>query len=135
MNAVVLDSSALMRMLLPDGPLPADAEEALHRAERGDLLLLAPELALAEGVQVLHKKRQQGRISADEQKELLVDLLSIPLRLFSHKPLLARAMALAHEQALSVYDALFLALAEEFNVRLITADAKLLRAAERMHLG
>lgn len=135
MKAVVLDTSALLRMLLPDGPIPSGAEDALHRAERGDLLLLTPELALAEGAQVLHKKRQQRYINADEQKELLADLLSIPLQLFSHKPLIARAAELAHEQKLTVYDALFLALAEKFNASLITADAQLLHAAERMHFA
>jgi predicted nucleic acid-binding protein len=135
MKAVVLDTSALLRLLLPDGPLPAGTEDALHRAERGDLQLLTPELALAEGAQVLHKKRQQHYISAEEQKELLADLLSIPLQLFSHKPLLARAVELAEEQKLTVYDALFLALAEKYNAVLITADANLLRTAERLHVA
>ena len=135
MKAVVLDTSALMRLLLPDGPLPAGAEDAIYRAERGDLQLLTPELALAEGAQVLYKKRQQRYINADEQKELLADLLTIPLQLFSHKPLLGRAVALAEEQKLTVYDALFLALAEKYNAVLITADADLLRAAERLHVA
>jgi len=134
MSAVVLDSSALVRLLLPDGPLPPGAEEALRRAERDEMTLLAPELILVESAHVLHKKRQQGYISADEQKELLEGLLSIPLRLCNHAPLVERAMALAHEQAISVYDAFYLALAEKNNVRLVTADTKLLRAAERLHL-
>jgi len=135
MSAVVLDSSALVRLLLPDGPIPPGAEEALRRAERDEMTLLAPELILVESAHVLHKKRQQGYINADEQKELLADMLSVPLRLFGHPLLVTRALALAQEQAISVYDAFFLALAEKNNVRLITADAKLLRVAERLHLA
>ena len=135
MSAAVMDSSALVRFLLPDGPLPPGAEEALRRAERNEMMQLAPELIVVESAHVLHKKLQQGYISAAEQKELLADLLSIPLRLCSHVPLAGRAVALAREQALSVYDAFFLALAEQHNVRLITADAKLRRAAARLHLA
>ncbi|MFM2152438.1 MAG: hypothetical protein RL199_873, partial [Pseudomonadota bacterium] len=44
MKRFVLDSSALLRLYLPDGPLPAGLESAVELAGRGDALLLAPQL-------------------------------------------------------------------------------------------
>ena len=135
MKAVVFDTSALLRLCLPDGPLPDGAEDAYRRAERGDLHLLAPELILAEGAQALHRKRREGVITPVEQVDLLNDLLSAPLQLFSHKPLAPRAVELAYEHGLTVYDALFLTLAEKYNATLFTTDARLLREARCMHLA
>jgi len=57
---VVVDTSALLRLFIPDGPVPAGMESALRHAERGNNLLLAPELILAEAAQVLLKNRKRG---------------------------------------------------------------------------
>ena len=135
MKAVVFDTSAFLRLCLPDGPIPEGAQEAYQSAERGDMPLLAPELIVAEGAQALHRKLCQGLITASEQAELLDDLLSAPFQLFSHKPLTPRAIELARSHSLTVYDALFLALAEKYNARLFTTDVRLLRGARRMHLA
>ena len=59
----------------------------------------------------------------------------LPIRLFKHKPIIQHSVELALEHKLTVYDALFLALAEGKNSTLITADRLLQRAAKKMGLN
>jgi hypothetical protein len=47
-DAFVLDTSALLRLYLADGPLPPSLELAMQRGCRGDALLLIPDLCLLE---------------------------------------------------------------------------------------
>lgn len=133
MNYTV-DTSALMRLYIPDGPVPDGLRKALQNAERGNDTLIAPELILAEAGQVLHKKRAEGVVSDEETEALLDSILALPLRLFSHRDLLPVACDLAAEINLTVYDALFLALAQRHNAALFTADEKLGRAAKKLNL-
>ena len=130
----VVDTSALIRLYIPDGPVPGRLEPALRGAERGNDALLAPELILAEAGQVLHKKMGQRLLTAEESDELLNSILLLPIRLFSHRELIGSACELARACGVTVYDALFLALAERHSAYLISADDELQRAAEKMNL-
>ncbi len=125
----VVDTSAVLRIYIPDGPVPEGMISALREAERGNEALIAPELVLLESAQVLLKKTRQKLLTRQEMDELLGCIISLPIRLFGHKPFLVRAVSLAREHKLTVYDAIFLALAEEKSARLITADRDLKRAA------
>lgn len=127
---VVLDTSAVMRLYIADGPLPEGLEQAMQAAERGEGVLLAPELMLAEAAQVLHKKRSQRVLSGAEAEEILLHLLLLPIKYMPHAPVLERAAQIARERRLTVYDALFLTLAEQHSARVITAD-NVMRAAAR----
>ncbi len=44
----VVDTSALIRLFVPDGPLPDGFNEFLRGVERGFNMAIAPELLLAE---------------------------------------------------------------------------------------
>ena len=79
---VVVDTSALLRLFIPDGPIPEGIESALREAERGNDILLAPELILPEAAQVLLKKKKQGLLTREEMGELLDCIISLPIRLF-----------------------------------------------------
>jgi predicted nucleic acid-binding protein len=48
MRVYVLDISALVRLYVPDGPIPEGTEEAIEATWRAEAVALAPELALAE---------------------------------------------------------------------------------------
>lgn len=133
MNYVV-DTSALIRLYIPDGPVPEGLTGVLQKAERGDAGLIAPELILAESGQVLHKKRAQDLLSGAEVAAILDSMLYLPIRLFSHHDLIRPACDLAMECHLTVYDALFLSLAKRHGAPLITADEKLRRAAGELDL-
>lgn len=131
----ILDTSAVIRLYIPDGPIPEQLEKAIHEAERGEGILCAPELLLAEAAHVIYKKKTAGLLSGDEAEVLLDAVLRLPIRYISHNELILRAFNLAAECALTVYDALFLALAEQQAGKLISADDRLHSAAERMGLA
>lgn len=130
----VVDTSALIRLFVPDGPLPKDFEGFLRGVERGLNIAIAPELLMAEAANVIHKKQISGELSESEGDQLLSDILSVPIRLFPHRPILPRAFELARVHKLTVYDTLYLALAEEHGAVIFTGDRKLLTIAERLKL-
>lgn len=128
MNVSVVDTSTLVRFYVPDGPLPEGAEAALEEAWNGDGVLLAPELALAEAAQVLLKKERAKLLSAEEAEGILGEILTLPLKMVGHADLLPTAASLARQLGLTVYDALFLALALDRSAPLLTGDRKLAEA-------
>ncbi len=130
----VVDASALIRLFVPDGPLPDGFEEFLRGVERGLNTAIAPELLLAEAANVIKKIRKSGEIDDSESDRLLDDLLLVPVRLLSHRPVILRAFDLARKFTLSVYDALYLALAENHGAVIFSADRKLLKAAIQLKL-
>jgi predicted nucleic acid-binding protein len=130
----VVDTSALIRLFIPDGPMPDDFDDFLRGVERGTNSAIAPELLVAEAANVVNKKRILGELHENESKQLIVDILSVPIRLFPHRPILSRAFDLAREYQLAVYDTLYLALAEEHGAVIFTVDRKLLKAATDMRL-
>ncbi|MFH1044979.1 MAG: type II toxin-antitoxin system VapC family toxin [Pseudomonadota bacterium] len=131
----VIDTSALIRLFVPDGPLHQELETAMNRATIGADLVLAPQLLLAEAANVLLRKRRRGELSAQELRELVQAVGSLPIRLCDHLPLLLPACALAESHALSAYDALYLALAEQHGARLITSDEALDKVARGLGLA
>ena len=130
----VIDTSALMRFYIPDGDMPEGFELFLREIERGNNSLLAPELILAEAGQVIHKKRTQKLLSEEEAIEILKCILELPIKLFSHKDFLEPAFYLSKKYNLSVYDSLFLSIAEHHSAKLITVDKKLQTAAKKLSL-
>ena len=124
----VFDSSAVVRLFIPDGPIPEGMEQFLKGVEAGDNIALAPELMLAEIANVLHKKSLRDEISDDECDQILTLIQRLPIRLFSHEELVEGAVQLARDHALTVYDALFLELALQQNGSLFTGDLKLEKA-------
>lgn len=130
----VVDTSALIRMFIPDGPAVDGLESFMNGVERGRNTALAPELLLAEAANVILKKSQRGELNAEEAKLLAEDVISMPIKLFAHKPLIQPSMDLANTHRLTVYDALFLALALQHSAVLFSADEKLLAVADRLNL-
>jgi len=128
-DTYVLDTSALLRLYLADGPLPPSLEPAIQRGCSGDALLLIPDLCLLECASVLLKQVHRQLLSADECHALLADVLQLPLRATSASALAAAALDQAMALSLSVYDASYLALALKHGAHLITADKQLAKAA------
>lgn len=58
MKRVEVDTSALVRLYVPDGPLPDNLETYISSALSYETTLIIPELALAEFAQVIWKKEQ-----------------------------------------------------------------------------
>ncbi len=132
MTMAVIDTSALIRLYVPDGPIPAGLEQSIEAAWQGDGILLMPELALAEAAQVLWKKEQQGLLTTTEVANIINALLDLPIEPIGHRELLIDALAYSRTYSLTVYDSLFLVAAMRRKADLITADAALHAAFEKL---
>ncbi|MCU0529044.1 MAG: type II toxin-antitoxin system VapC family toxin [Cyanobium sp. Prado107] len=131
----VLDASALLRLYLADGPLPANLEAVMERGCRGEGLLLVPDLCWLEMTSVVGKQVVRGLLSPGEAEDLLDELLQLPLRTAATADLCLAALRLSQQLGLSVYDASYLALALRHGALLISADARLAAAALRSGCG
>jgi len=131
----VVDASALVRLFVPDGSLPEGFEPFMQGVETGANVALAPQLLLAEAGNVVLRKVRGGQLRPEEGDELIALFVRAPIRLAEHGALLASAFRLAAESGLTLYDALYLALAIERGARLFTGDERLAGVAKRTGLG
>ncbi len=132
MKIIVTDTSALIRLYLPDDPISDQFEDHVESAWRGETVIMVPEIALAEVAQVLWKKQQSGYISQSEADEVLAAVLTLPLEVAGHKGLLLPALSLARRYGLTAYDSLFLALAKKKKAQLVTGDKEVKKVFKRL---
>jgi predicted nucleic acid-binding protein len=130
-----LDASAWLRLFLRDGPLPAALEPAAACVQQGAGAFVAPELILVEVAHVLQRKRRAGYLSSEEAGELWSDMRRTPLDLLPIADDIQAAIELAEQHNLSVYDALYLAVARRVGAALLTADEALQRVADELGLS
>lgn len=118
---LVVDASVLAVALGDDGNHGAAARQRL----KGEVLF-APELIDLEVLSVLRRSVATATMTAQRGEEAVADLIDLPIRRASHRPLLLRCWELRHN--FSCYDACYVALAETLGVPLVTADARLARS-------
>lgn len=120
---IVVDASALLEVLLRT-PMAAAVEtwlfDPLHT-------LHAPHLLDVEVAQVIRRYAVAGEIDADRGRVALTDLADFPLRRYPHDFLLPRVWELRNN--LTAYDAVYVALAEVLDARLLTRDRRLAAAS------
>jgi predicted nucleic acid-binding protein len=119
---IVLDASVVVEMLL-ELPRARAIRARLERAGGDALELAAPQLLDAQVAQVLCRLVLHDRVRLARAQAALEDLAALPITRHPHLPLLPRAFALRDHA--TVYDALYLALAEILEAVLLTADPAL----------
>lgn len=119
----MLDASAVVDLLLWT---PGAAQRIAARVAREEQRLVAPELLDVEVAQVIRRHERRGALSRSRAEELLGDLRRLPVRRVRHHPLLPRAFELRHN--LTMYDSVYVALAEAVDAPLLTRDERLARA-------
>lgn len=135
LECFVLDASALLRLYLADGPLPASLEAVMERGCRGAATVLVPDLCWLEITSVLSRQISRTLLTAEEATDLLAEMGRLPLRTLATADLCGAALQLSQEHGISVYDACYLALALRHGATLLTADGKLQAAARRVGCG
>jgi len=119
---IVLDASAVVELLLGT----ARGRAVAVRIAAPDLGLHIPHLADVEVAQALRRYEREGELEADEASSAIDHLGQLDLERHSHEPLLRRVWAL--RENLTAYDAVYVALAEALDTKLVTCDARLSRA-------
>ena len=127
---LVVDASVAAKCFLPE----EDSEAAIALVRSG-VTLIAPDFVLVELAGIAAKKVRRTDLTPEiaaimvEASPLLFDELA------ATEPLIDRAFRLACSCPLSVYDALYLALAEDRGAVLVTADVKLERHAREAEVS
>ncbi len=123
-DPVVVDASVAVKWYVPE----EDHEQA--RAILADKRpLLAPDLLLAEVGNILWKKVRRGELAGDDAEDIAERLLrETSVTLVSATVLLLRALSIARAHGITVYDALYVALAVQDGVVVVTADERLINA-------
>ncbi|MCC6908599.1 MAG: type II toxin-antitoxin system VapC family toxin [Phycisphaerales bacterium] len=130
MSTLVVDASVAAKWFLPEAG-SREASALLHSAHR----LIAPDLLWIEVAAVAWKAARRGGLSADEARQIAADCATFPVEIFESLPLLPRAVAIAAAADRTVYDCVYVALAERERARMITADARLVNALSAKGLG
>ena len=118
---IVLDASAVVELLLDTvagrkvATLIDDAGTGLH----------VPHLVDVETVSALRRLARDGVIEDDDAADAIDNLLALDLQRHSHEGLLERAWAL--RKNVTVYDAMYVVLAEALGATLVTCDRRLVR--------
>lgn len=120
----VLDASVALKWVLSEPDTPA-AIKLRDEFARNLHELIAPDTFLAEVAHALTKAERRGLITAGQASVLVGDILTTRPDLHSFIPLLARAVDLATQARIGVYDCLYVALADREQCTLVTADQRL----------
>ena len=117
---IVVDASAIVDFVTHR------ALDALPDRLMGGGGLHAPHLVDVEVAHALRRLVATRELSADRASDARADAADLRIIRYPHVPLLDRAWQL--RETLSVYDAVYVALAEALEAPLVTCDTRLLRA-------
>jgi len=119
---IVIDASAMLEFLLQT-PLGTRVEARLFRDGEE---FHSPHLVDVEVTQGLRRLVRSGEVTSPRAADAIADLTDLDLHRHSHLDLLARAWQL--RENVTVYDAVYVALAEALDATVITCDVPLAAA-------
>lgn len=122
--SLVIDASVAIKWFVPE----IHGEYAVRLQGRSDLY--APDFMLLECNNILIKKVRRQEISRGDADVIQQSLLHLPLGLYPWQELLEAATVAAHDTYRSVYDCIYLVLAQQLDGRMVTADKKFYLALE-----
>lgn len=117
---IVADASVVVDMFLGRGGIAGDE---LRERLANEELVGAPHLLDAEVGQALRRLSIQREITVNRATTSLQELAALPITRYAHGWLLPRAFELRSN--VTIYDGLYLALAEALGVPLLSCDAAL----------
>ena len=127
MSDLVVDSSVVAKWILPEAD-SAKAQQLVEQAAASGERLIVLDLVFPEVANAVWKRHRQQLVKLSEARELLAALDRSPVVVESAIPLLGPAFEIAAEYDRAIYDALFVALAEQHQLPGITADEPLFNA-------
>jgi predicted nucleic acid-binding protein len=130
MTLLVLEASVVAKWFLAEEHSPA-----ARRLLRGRYTLLAPDLIWSECGNIIWKHVRRGELSADEAREIIDDVVRLPLEIGPTQALVAPALELAIALDRAVYDCVYLAMAIARQCRLVTADDRFVNALAATPFG
>jgi len=120
----VIDTSVVVKWFVKEKDSDV-ALEILEHYRSGNFTIIVPDLLIYEFTNVLRYNKSFNKI---EKKECIDTLYDLDLYFVSpYKTLIENTVKIAEEKDVTVYDSIFIALAEEMKCKFITADEKLFK--------
>jgi predicted nucleic acid-binding protein len=127
MSDLVVDSSVVAKWILPEADSAKAQQLIVQTAASGEALIVL-DLVFPEVANAIWKRHRQQLINLSEARDLLEALVRSPVAVEPAVSLLASAFEIAAKYDRAIYDALFVALAEQHGLPGITADEPLFNA-------
>lgn len=126
---LVVDTNVAVKAYLEE-EFNEEALVVLDAGNYGGADLIAPSHMLPEFWNALSKRNRRDELSLDEAQRIWESFNDYPVTLYELAPIADRAVEIAKDTGCTVYDALFVALADDEQAEdavLVTDDRKLLR--------
>lgn len=127
MAEYVVDASVVAERLVR-GPYTPNAQAFFSAMTNLDRLIV-PEFTWVECTSVIWKHLRFQGMTKPHARQLLTDLMRLPLEGRPTKELVRRTLSIALDNKLAVYDSVYVAMALSLNIPLITIDQKQEQAA------
>jgi predicted nucleic acid-binding protein len=127
MANVVVDSSVAIKWFVVE-PYSDEARKILDGYKAEEINLLAPDLINPEVGNIVWKKHRIQDLSIEDAQEIIDTFKTITLTLTSSADLLEEAFSLAITHERTVYDMMYVALANRENCQFVTADERMVNA-------
>ena len=130
-DAVVLDSSVVIKWFREYEVLREQALQLRQSYLDGHLFICVPVLLIYETADALRYKSGMSRI---EVQQTVQSLFNMGISIEHTEPdAMRRVIEIAYSYDLTVYDAVFVALAEQLGADFVTADEKLIQKLNGIH--
>ncbi len=121
---LILDASVALKTVLNEAESPAAID--LRNEVRNQIhQLLAPDTLPVEVSHALTRAERKGLIEAGEGSSLFALFLRNCPALYDYGNLIDRAMELSSKMRIGVFDCLYVALAEEEDCKVVSADVRM----------
>lgn len=127
MTLVVVDASVVAKWFFPE-PSSDAARALLDTSAR----FAAPDIVFAEVGNTIWKRVRTGELDDVMATKMVSDIAAIAVHAVPSHALLEDAMGVAVGAAMTVYDAMYVALAVRLSTQLLTADERLYRVLSRV---
>lgn len=130
MSGLVVDASVALKWAMPSSgePFTAEAAALLDRYVNGELDFIVPDIFWAEIGNVLWKGVARRRWNRPDAEAAMKAIAALAFFTVPSQDLLPEALELAFAHGRTVYDCLYIALAIQYGMDVITADEKLANA-------
>ncbi len=126
MTSLVVDASVAVKWFVPEVHEIAAQKFIDHRYQ-----LFAPDLLWPEFGNILWKKQTRQQISPQATRQILIDFRRHRVGIVPSEPFVIAALEIAERIGRTVYDSLYIALAQRLGCRVVTADERLFNAVQR----
>ena len=131
MKRIVIDASVVLKWYLADEAYSQKALSILDKYVSNELDILAPSLLEYEVINGLIIAKKRGRIQEKKILTAIDGFISLEIKLINLSPYYPKVIHYCKIYNRSVYDASYLALADDEGISLVTADKGLYNVVKK----